>query len=975
MYAYLLTRILVLHVCTRPLHATHATHHAYASSSLKCQDDGSAQYCLVSFPDWRSQNQIPDNHLVCSVSIAASIRSFPLTCSSYSLKSITIKSTTSPVRQALDFDVPPGSAKSCEVYDDLSLRVRDTNTSDLMQEWFCPDGVQPNSCEMSSPTLKIATTAWDSAACKDHSCIDNYPLNVNVHLDIKTLPITKCPSVSFLGKPCSGSLHRNDTLPRGYCGCRTLHFGPKAGTPQTTCTCATGYVGESCQADCPGGIYYPGQSGLSQCCNNRGTTSFDTDTGTAVCKCHDHFHGPACDACVAGYYGADCKYKCDCEAHETCHSGINSHTVQCSCNMPFAISHGTCSECGKDHYGAKCFQCNCGGFGNGTVEGHWQCNDGRNGTGSCDCVAGWMGEGCDQPTGGGGDNKGGQIPVWVAPVVAVAIVLGGCIGFLILYNRQQKYRQLVERSLESIPINSTEEIDYSGNVLSRPLMSPRTGNNWQTDENYSASISSSTATRNNNNSGVIRGSDVTERRQTAGSSGMFNMMDLLLDSPTKGSSHESGRQHRTMSRKVDMDRLLHMSISTDSRGSSNCDADYTIDYSLLEMGDKIGSGASGEVFTALVRSSANKNSDGANDDEPIVVAVKKLFADTVDKNYFQDAFRRELQILRRMDHPNVVRLIGVSVSPDKHYHIVTELCRCALNDLLDRGKGRLPPSILENITLQMIKGMQYLHVNNIVHRDLKPANCLIAGGGASGALEVKICDFGLSRLVQHDVTMMTAEIGTPAYMAPEMASEGALDSVEAGKAIDVYSFAICCLEIWTQTRPYRNKKLNAFQLMVKVMRGERPIIPENTLPLKVEMTIKKCWSQEPTLRPSFATVFDAMENDLAFFQMPTAMEIHEEEGKAKGKEDEEEEEEDKGEQRVTVREVVVQDDNKEIDDDDEDEEIYGGNIENKDEDENEEGVDDVHVLHVVQHVVQVGDDSDNERKTSAVISGVGHDEV
>lgn len=165
------------------------------------------------------------------------------------------------------------------------------------------------------------------------------------------------------------------------------------------------------------------------------------------------------------------------------------------------------------------------------------------------------------------------------------------------------------------------------------------------------------------------------------------------------------------------------------------------------------------------------------------------------------------------------------------------------------------------------------------------------GGGQSGELVVKICDFGLSRLVVHDVTMMTAEIGTPAYMAPEMASENELDSVEAGKAIDVYSYAICCLEIWTQDRPYKNKKLNAFQLMVKVMKGQRPIIPTNQLPPNVETMIRLCWSQEPGSRPSFVSISKSMEQNDSFFDVPRKAEEGEGEGEGKGEEEEEEEEE------------------------------------------------------------------------------------
>ena len=301
------------------------------------------------------------------------------------------------------------------------------------------------------------------------------------------------------------------------------------------------------------------------------------------------------------------------------------------------------------------------------------------------------------------------------------------------------------------------------------------------------------------------------------------------------------------------------------------------------IGSKIGAGTSGEVFRARVQikpTSTEFSSDGGiscSSPTELVVALKRLYMATVNRRYFMNAFKRELAVLRKMEHPNIVRFIGISISPspENTYHVVTELCRCGLNELLERGRGRLPPEILASISHQIAEGMGYLHDQNVVHRDLKPANCLCAGGGEGGtSLRIKICDFGLSRLVSNDMTMMTADVGTPAYMAPEMAAEGELDSVEAGKAIDVYRFAICLLEIWTQEKPYLGSKLNAFQLMIKVINGERPTIPgTHIVPKRVAETIASSWSKMPLMRPSFVETLSKMENDPHYWELSPSEDV------------------------------------------------------------------------------------------------------
>ncbi|GMH86855.1 hypothetical protein TrST_g12250 [Triparma strigata] len=276
-------------------------------------------------------------------------------------------------------------------------------------------------------------------------------------------------------------------------------------------------------------------------------------------------------------------------------------------------------------------------------------------------------------------------------------------------------------------------------------------------------------------------------------------------------------------------------------------ADWLIHFDEIELGGVVGSGTSAHVFRGWYSDQA--------------VAVKRLHSIRWDAKEFEAFFTQEAGLIARLHHPNVVRFYGVCYQDD-HFYIVTEYCHENLSQALRRLKselkGPLPPNLAFKLAYQIAKGMLYLHSKNVIHRDLKPENILLDDKG-----DVKLCDFGLSRLTTNDVEM-TQQVGTPAYMAPEMAGVGDTGSDEdeeepklsIGKPVDVYSYGILLWTLWTQKLPYSDLRVkNPFQLMVKVTNGYRPPIPKE-MPTILQSLMQKCWAGDPTTRPTFVQVVE-----------------------------------------------------------------------------------------------------------------------
>ena len=264
-------------------------------------------------------------------------------------------------------------------------------------------------------------------------------------------------------------------------------------------------------------------------------------------------------------------------------------------------------------------------------------------------------------------------------------------------------------------------------------------------------------------------------------------------------------------------------FSTDGR-----DLEWEIDIHDIHFGPRIGRGAYGEVFKCVYRETD--------------VAVK-LFIDQDFSDKVLEAFRKEVDILKKLRHPNILHFMGYCTVPP-HMCIVTEYEKNgSLFKLLHRTKAQLDEGQKLNIALEIAIGMHYLHTSKppIVHGDLKSPNLLLGN-----RLHVKICDFGLSRFRMASKLSAGSKLGTPEWTAPEV-----LQSSTNSEAGDVYSYGVVLWEIFTGQIPWED--VSAMQVVLMVgFHNSRLAIPED-VPRWAAEIIECCFDQADK-RPSFAEI-------------------------------------------------------------------------------------------------------------------------
>ncbi|XP_037541768.1 protein tyrosine kinase 2 beta, b [Nematolebias whitei] len=254
---------------------------------------------------------------------------------------------------------------------------------------------------------------------------------------------------------------------------------------------------------------------------------------------------------------------------------------------------------------------------------------------------------------------------------------------------------------------------------------------------------------------------------------------------------------------------------------------YGIERTDIVLGRILGAGFFGEVYEGVY-----KKSNG----ERINVAIKTCKDCSPD---VMEKFMSEAVIMKNLDHPHIVRLIGI-IEQDPVW-IVMELYQYGeLGKYLTQNQNKLTNTTLVLFSLQICKALVYLEGVNLVHRDIAVRNVLVA------SLEsVKLGDFGLSRYIEDEEYYKASITRLPIkWMAPE-----SINFRRFTTSSDVWMFAVCVWEIMSQgQQPFfwlENK-----DVINQLEQGIRLPKPDNCPPALYSL-MTRCWSYDPRERPTF----------------------------------------------------------------------------------------------------------------------------
>ena len=235
----------------------------------------------------------------------------------------------------------------------------------------------------------------------------------------------------------------------------------------------------------------------------------------------------------------------------------------------------------------------------------------------------------------------------------------------------------------------------------------------------------------------------------------------------------------------------------------------------LHLAKRIGSGGFSTVFQATVHGEE--------------VAAKRL----------NEPDQHEVEVLATLDHPNIVKLIGI-VHDELDFFLVLELCKGgSLRSYLDQKRSenkRLPTGQVYDWAKQAAKPIRYLQQRNLVHKDIKSPNYLIAEGNV-----LKLADFGIAKNIESTIQNATQR-ASPAWSSPELLKDFILSP-----SYDISAYGVVVWELCTTLVPFEGS--DNHHITWRICHNERPAIPPDC-PKPLADLMRQCWEVDWHKRPS-----------------------------------------------------------------------------------------------------------------------------
>jgi len=234
--------------------------------------------------------------------------------------------------------------------------------------------------------------------------------------------------------------------------------------------------------------------------------------------------------------------------------------------------------------------------------------------------------------------------------------------------------------------------------------------------------------------------------------------------------------------------------------------------------------------------------------QPVAIKVMRQSLENLEAQ--RSLFEREIQLLRGLVHPNIIRILDAGEVDSRPYLVMELVDGPTLSALLE--KERLDYQTIVLVLQGLASALDYLHIQKIIHRDIKPANILLDQQG--GELRPVLTDFGLAKLLGETSAISHSGVaGTFAYIAPEqIQTRPDLD----GRA-DLYALGVMAFQLLTGDLPFRHE--NSGALLIAHMLHPAPDARQHnpSLSAQTAAALQKAMAKDPSLRYASAAEFIA----------------------------------------------------------------------------------------------------------------------